>query len=104
MAPRNPISSGADPRLQHACDLIAVAGGRIVAGMLDDLIALIEAGVSPREAAERVLHRYAAAAADINTLHRVGATAWPPATQVVPQLPRPRGPISRSFSPGRRAA
>ena len=102
MAQQQPISSGADPRLRHACDLIAAAGGRVVAGMLDDLVALIASGCDPRTAAETVLRRYAAA--DAALWRGTGANRWPSPVQAVPTASSGTRPpiMRRSF--GRWAA
>lgn len=102
---RNFLSSGADPVLRRWCDAVARLGGRIIAGLLDDMIHDIETGAAPRDAIERVLHRYGTA--DPVMLQATGATRWPPAVQPVPaDLHRPGPPPGavRAFRPVQRAA
>ena len=118
---RNFLSSGANPVLARLCDKIAQLGGRLLAAVLDDIIHELERGdVAPRDAVERVLHRYGEA--DAVLLQRMGATHWPPSVQMVPTdrpgaaaapsagpatgpgLRTTGGPQTRSFSTIRRAA
>jgi hypothetical protein len=103
---RTPISAGADRRLRRACDgvarLIAAGGGRVLAGLIDDMMLRIMRGAKPDAAARSTLLIWADV--DGETLRQTGADRWPPrpfylvsSTGGVPRpMPAPR-PETRSF-------
>lgn len=111
---RHPISSGADPVLRRCCDRVASLGGRIIAGLLDDVLISIQRDrKEPRKAIEDALLTFGEV--DPARLRATGATIWPPAVQVVPARTAPSpaspartsaalpGPAVRSFGMGRAA-
>jgi len=90
-----PLSSGADLRVRRCCDriaalIVATRSGRLVAGLVDDVLRALRTARQPDEAVGHVLLTWAEA--DEATIRHVGAGRWPPAVQAVPSARTPASP------------
>ncbi len=100
MSPADPkrgpklMSDGSDAAVRRQCEAVATLGGRAVAGLVDDIVALAGAGVDPAEAARIALARVAAL--DPAVLRRAGGDCWPPPMSVLPGDAPPRPLVRRS--------